>query len=97
MSTWPRVRVAVPRVMSDNTGAEVTPGHRGHAAATNDTTAATVGTVDAANELLEGCLLLELVHDGVQGLGSLLVVRLVVAHHSPLRSARIHRCGSNQT
>ena len=42
------------------------------------------GAEDVGNELFEGVGLLELVDDGVQGLGPLLEVRLVRGHHGPL-------------
>ena len=65
----------------------------GVAAATLDDGSLSIGAVDTSDKLLESCLMLELVDDGVQRLGSLLIVSLVVAHHGPLCSAGIDgRC-----
>ena len=65
----------------------------GIAAAPLDDRALSIGAVDTADKLLEGGLMLELLDDGVQGLGPLLIVSLVVAHHGSLGSAGVDgRC-----
>ena len=61
----------------------------GIATAALDDRALSIGAVDTSDKLLKGGLMLELLNDGVQGLGSLLVVSLVVTHHGPLGSAGI--------
>ena len=71
------------------TPAVATHANTGVAAATLDDGSLSIGAVDTSDKLLEGCLMLELVNDGVQRLGSLLVVSLVVTHHGPLGSAGI--------
>lgn len=97
MGSRPGLRVRGPGVLGHEAGAEVAPGHRGYAPAPDDAGAPTIGIVHAAHKLFEGCLLLELLDDGVQGLGSLLVVSLVVAHHGAFGSTRIHGRGSHKT
>ena len=65
----------------------------GIAAAPLDDRSLSIGAVNTADKLLEGGLMLELLDDGVQGLGPLLVVSLVVAHHGSLGSASVDgRC-----
>ena len=76
--------------------AVVTDAHTGGAAAPLYDGPLSVRTVNTPHELLEGCLVLELVYDGVQRLGSLLVVSLVVTHHGSLGSAGIDCRGSDQ-
>ena len=68
----------------------------GIAAASLDDGALSIGAVDTADKLLEGGLMLELLDDGVQGLGPLLIVSLVVAHHGSLCSAGIDGRGTHQ-
>ena len=68
----------------------------GIAAATLDDRALTIGAVDTSHKLLEGGLVLELLNDGVQRLGSLLVVSLIVTHHGSLCSAGIDGRGTHQ-
>ena len=72
------------------TPAVATHANTGVAAATLDDGSLSIGAVDTSDKLLEGCLMLELVNDGVQRLGSLPVVSLVVTHHGPLGSAGIY-------
>ena len=79
------------------TPAVVADAHTGRAAAALDDGPLAVGTVDTAHELLESCLMFELLYDGVKGLGSLLVVGLVVAHHGSLGSAGVDGGCSDQT
>ena len=69
----------------------------GIAAASLDDRPLSIGAVDTSHKLLEGGLVLELLNDGVQGLGPLLVVRLVVTHHGSLGSAGIDGRSPDQT
>ena len=71
------------------TPAVATDADTGIAAATLDDRSLSIGAVDTSHKLLERGLMLELVNDGVQGLGSFLVVSLVVTHHGSLCSAGI--------
>ena len=54
------------------------------------------GRIHRAHELLEGGRLLELLDDGVEGLGPVLVVGLVVAHHGPLGPRGVDRRGPDE-
>ena len=69
----------------------------GIAAAPLDDRSLSIGAVDTSHKLLERGLMLELVNDGVQGLGSFLVVSLVVTHHGSLGSAGVDGSCSDQT
>ena len=68
----------------------------GIAAAALDDRSLSIGTVNTSHKLLKRGLVLELVNDGVQRLGSLLVVSLVVTHHGSLGSDGIDCRGSDQ-
>ena len=69
----------------------------GIAAAALDDRSLSIGTVNTSHKLLKRGLVLELVNDGVQRLGSLLIVSLVVTHHGSLGSAGIDGRSPDQT
>ena len=70
--------------------------HTGIAAASLDDRSLSIRAVNTSDKLLKRGLMFELVNDGVQGLGSLLIISLVVAHHSSLCSAGIDGRGTHQ-
>ena len=70
--------------------------HTGIAAASLDDRSLSIRAVNTSDKLLKRGLMLELVNDGVQGLGSLLIISLVVAHHGSLCSAGLDGRGTHQ-